>query len=240
MCRSGEYKKVPIAIIDETQVNGSETILDCVLNSPFVEEMLTKQWSKDNTDKEVMTMQQFKDSESAKRWFRFAADDLGAVLYPNICGSLSDSFDAFSYVKDVDSFTSLQKLSIQYLGSLAMYFAASRVKCKLLLLVCLYLIDIRANGTDVLSALVAWSAKRNITDEKAALQSALDTFEQEGLQNGSKPFSSGNPHSPDMGDLAVFGVLYAIRDMNAHKDAVQNRGGAVKEWYERMEKIVVK
>jgi len=42
-----------------------------------------------------------------------------------------------------------------------------------------------------------------------------------------------------MGDLAVFGVLYAIRDMKAHADAVLKRGGVVKDWYERMEKIVV-
>lgn len=86
----------------------------------------------------------------------------------------------------------------------------------------------------------ATPAKRNITDEKEALQSALDTFENEGLHNGALPFSSGNSSSPDMGDLAVFGVLYAIRDMNAHKYAVQDRGGAVKEWYERMEKVVAK
>lgn len=84
------------------------------------------------------------------------------------------------------------------------------------------------------------SAKRNITDEKAALQSALDTFENEGLRKGELSFSSGVANTPDLGDLAVFGVLYAIRDMNAHKDAVQNRGGVVKDWYERMEKIVVK
>jgi hypothetical protein len=83
-------------------------------------------------------------------------------------------------------------------------------------------------------------AKRGITDEKAALQSALDTFETEGLKNGSLPFSSGNPHTPDMGDLAVFGVLYAVRDMNAHADAVEKRGGVIKDWYERMEKIVVR
>ena len=68
----------------------------------------------------------------------------------------------------------------------------------------------------------------------------MDIFENEGLQSGSVPFSSGMPNTPDLGDLAVFGVLYAIRDMNAHKDAVQNRGGVVKDWYERMEKIVVK
>jgi len=207
---SGDYKKVPIAIIDEKQVNGSEDILNSLFNSPFVGKELNKRWSSNETS-EVMTLQQFKDSANAKKWFRFAADDLGAVLYPNICGTLSDSFDAFSYVKNIDSFTGLQKMSIQYLGSLAMYFAASKVK-----------------------------SKRNITDEKEALQSALDTFENEGLHNGALPFSSGNSSSPDMGDLAVFGVLYAIRDMNAHKYAVQDRGGAVKEWYERMEKVVAK
>ena len=126
--RSGDYKKVPIAIIDEKQVNGSEEILNTLLNSPYVEKILSKQWSNDTEP--TMTMQQFKESENAKKWFRFAADDLGAVLYPNICGTLGDSFDAFSYVKNVDSFTGFQKMSIQYLGSLAMYFAASRVKCE--------------------------------------------------------------------------------------------------------------
>jgi hypothetical protein len=75
-------------------------------------------------------MELFKNSENARRWFRFAADDLAALLYPNICGTLSDSCDAFSYVKNVDSFTTLQKVSIQYLGALAMYFAASKVKCE--------------------------------------------------------------------------------------------------------------
>lgn len=129
--RSGDYKKVPIAIIDEKQVNGSEDILNSLFNSPFVGKELNKRWSSNETS-EVMTLQQFKDSANAKKWFRFAADDLGAVLYPNICGTLSDSFDAFSYVKNIDSFTGLQKMSIQYLGSLAMYFAASKVKCELI------------------------------------------------------------------------------------------------------------
>ncbi|KAL3771670.1 hypothetical protein ACHAWO_001731 [Cyclotella atomus] len=208
-----DYKKVPIAIINNQQINGSKDILNSIFNSPYVQEGLAKQWSNNNnnTTKEVMTIQQFKESDTSKKWYRFASDDLGAVLYPNICGTIGDSFHAFDYVKNVDSFSPLQKLSIQYVGSLAMYFAASKVK-----------------------------SKRNITDEKAALQSALDKFEEEGLQNGALPFSSGNPTTPDLGDLAVFGVLYAIRDMNAHKDAVQNRGGVVKDWYERMEKIVVR
>ena len=233
--RSGNYKKVPIAIIDEKQVNGSEDILNSLFDSPFVEKELDKRWLS-NKANEMMTMQQFKDSANAKKWFRFATDDLGAILYPNICGTLSDSFDAFSYVKNVDSFTGLQKFSIQYLGSLAMYFAASKVKCKLIDLSCILM----AKSVTTYLHPAATTAKRNITDEKEALQSALDLFQNEGLEDGTLPFSSGNHNAPDMGDLAVFGVLYAIRDMDAHKYAVHNRGGAVKEWYERMEKIVVK
>ena len=132
---SGEYKKVPIAIINGHQVNGSEHILESILNLSHVKQTLEERWADENGC-EPMTMQQFQKSENALLWTRFAADHLAALLYPNICGSLSDSYDAFGYVKSVDSFSALQKISIQYLGALAMYFAASKVKCKLLLSVC--------------------------------------------------------------------------------------------------------
>ena len=81
-------------------------------------------------------------------------------------------------------------------------------------------------------------AKRNITDEKAALQEALDKYESEGLQNGQLKFSSGL-QCPDLGDLAIFGVLYSVRGLNAHNDAIQSRGGPIKDWYDRMNKQVV-
>ena len=42
-----------------------------------------------------------------------------------------------------------------------------------------------------------------------------------------------------MGDLAVFGVLYSVRGLNAHEDAIQSRGGPVKEWYGRMHNQVI-
>ena len=120
------------ALIDGNQINGSEQILESILSVPSVKNILEKRWAdaicKDDEDK--MTMQQFQKSESAQKWLRFAADDLAALLYPNICGSLSDSYDAFGYVNDVDSFSALQKISIQSLGTLAMYFAARKVKCE--------------------------------------------------------------------------------------------------------------
>ena len=115
---SGEYKKVPIAIIGDKQVNGSENILDTLLDLPTVQAVIDKQ-SND-----------FSKSENAQKWTRFAIDDLAALLYPNICGTLRDSYDTFGYVKNVDTFSPLQQISIQYIGALAMYFAASKVKCK--------------------------------------------------------------------------------------------------------------
>jgi microsomal prostaglandin-E synthase 2 len=205
---SGDYKKVPIAVIDEEQVNGSEQIIDALLNTQYVQHFLQSRWNDETSDKDattaIMTMQQFQNSENSQKWMRYAVDDLAALLYPNICGTLGDSYDAFSYVKNVDSFTGGQKLSIQLLGSLAMYFAASRVK-----------------------------SKRNITDEKKALQEALDKFEAEGLDNGKLSFCSGLA-TPDLGDLAVFGVLYSVNGLKAHTDSIQLRGGPVKEWYDRM------
>ena len=207
---SGDYKKVPIAVIDEEQVNGSEQIINALLETEHVQQYLQSRWNDESSDKnDVMTMQQFQNSENSQKWMRFAVDDLAALLYPNICGTLGDSYDAFSYVKNVDSFTGGQKLSIQMLGSLAMYFAASRVK-----------------------------SKRNITDEKKALKEALDQLEHEGLDDGKLSFCSG-VSTPDLGDLAVFGVLYSVNGLQAHTDSIQLRGGPVKEWYDRMHLAVM-
>lgn len=82
------------------------------------------------------------------------------------------------------------------------------------------------------------SAKRNITDEKAALNEALDKYESEGLQNGKLAYSSGRA-CPDLGDVAMFGVLYSVRGLNAHDNAIGQRGGPIKEWYENMSKQVL-
>ncbi|KAL7539654.1 hypothetical protein ACHAXR_009479 [Thalassiosira sp. AJA248-18] len=204
---SGDYRKVPIALIGEEQINGSDEILNSILDLTHVQNILKQRWADEITSDDshnTMTMQQFQRSDNAQKWSVFARDDLAALLYPNICGSIGDSYDAFGYVKNVESFSALQKMSIQSLGALAMYFAASKVK-----------------------------SKRNITDEKEALREALDKFESEGLQDGKLSYSSGL-QCPDMGDLAVFGVLYSVRGLNAHNDAIQSRGGPVKEWYDRM------
>ena len=99
--------------------------------------------------------------------------------------------------------------------------------------------DTNAHVLSVLNLLniIPPPAKRNIIDERVALNEALDRYESEGLQNGKLSYSSGRS-CPDLGDLAVFGVLYSVRGLNAHNNAIQLRGGPVKEWYDRMCKQV--
>ena len=99
---------------------------------------------------------------------------------------------------------SVQQISVQYLGSFAMYMAAAKVKKRI-----------------------------GITDERAALSEALDRFERDGLEGGRLQFSSGLD-KPDLGDLSVFGVLRSVDGLDAHDFAIGSRPGPLKDWYANM------
>lgn len=79
-------------------------------------------------------------------------------------------------------------------------------------------------------------AKRGITDERQALHDALTQLEQDGLGQ-EKLFVSGKDE-PNMGDLALFGTLRAVEGLPAHSEAIEQRGGKLPEWYDRMKKHV--
>jgi hypothetical protein len=123
--RSKDYRKVPIVTIDDAQINGSDEIVDGLLKEPTITAKLEERW-----DDGIMNMADFATSESATKWMKYANDDLASLLYPNICRTLSDSYGAFEYVNTVDTFSPLQRVTIRGLGSLAMYFAASKIKSK--------------------------------------------------------------------------------------------------------------
>jgi hypothetical protein len=140
---------VPIAKINNDIVlKGSDEIIKGLLQQKSVVSLLEQRWanthqcSNDAKSTKLTTLQDFvggsgisdlgggNDSKSTevKEWLRFANDELASLLYPNICRTWSDSYQAFSYVAKIDSFSTIQKISIQLLGSVAMYLAASRVK----------------------------------------------------------------------------------------------------------------
>lgn len=202
-----EYKKVPVATIDGEQINGSKEINDALLKHPFV--VANLQQKHDETPASTpMTLEQFTSSGNAERWGHFAREDLAPIIYPNICRSIAESFEAFKYVDHVENFSAVQKVLIRGIGSVAMYFAASKIK-----------------------------SKRNITDERETLKDAISLWEEEGLDKGNKLFSSGL-EKPDMGDIAMFGVIHSVSGLKAHDDAILKRDGVILDWYQRMKKEI--
>ena len=137
---SGKYTKVPIAKIENEQVNGSSDINAALLENSHLLNQLKNKWeqsalssSTGSNDESIMSMDTFQSSKEALKWMDFAKDDLAPILYPNICRSMSESFQAFQYVHDVEHFSTSQKVMIRGLGSVAMYIAASKIKCKFIL-----------------------------------------------------------------------------------------------------------
>ena len=113
-------------MIDGEQVNGSDEIVNKLVVHPYVTSNLNdKLQNSTSTDS-------FMHSDKSQEWEHFAREDLASLLYPNICRTWNDSYNAFSYVQTVDSFSSLQKFAIRNVGSLAMYYAASKIKSKYL------------------------------------------------------------------------------------------------------------
>jgi arsenate reductase-like glutaredoxin family protein len=141
---SKDYRKVPIATIigtttnnycdddddnsatNETnqlqeQLNGSHDIVQALLPQRIATTTTT-------TTSSTTAASINATSESAQKWTTFATDDLAPLLYPNLCNTLGNSYRAFGYVHSVDSFSAFQRISIQSLGSVAMYLAANSIK----------------------------------------------------------------------------------------------------------------
>ena len=206
----GDYRKVPIAIVDEGQVNGSDDIVRALLDHKYVESALNSRWkggesSGSSSQEKAMTMDSFRSGENSTKWADFASNDLAGLMYPNICRTLSDSYAAFGYVDNVTTFTPIQKGMIKGIGTLAMYMAASKIK-----------------------------KKRNIEDEQEALREAIRKWEQEGLDGGNRSFGSDRSQ-PDLGDITVYGTLHSVKGLPAFDMALAT-SPVVEAWYERMEK----
>jgi len=199
---SGDYLKVPIIKLDDEQINGSDEIIQSLLKNPFVKKKLEEKWFRTSS---TMTMERFAFSDEVKKWSRFANNELAPILYPNICRSLAESYSAFGYVNDVSSFSLTNRFLIRSIGSLAMFFAASKIK-----------------------------SKRKMTNEREALLFAISEWEKYGLKSGSKIFLSGLSQ-PNLGDIVMFGTLFSIQGLDTHTEVIEHRGGVVQKWYERMQ-----
>ncbi|EKX30989.1 hypothetical protein GUITHDRAFT_122806, partial [Guillardia theta CCMP2712] len=63
-------------------------------------------------------------------WMDWADKELAVLLFPNLTRSFSESYEAFSYVQEVPTFSLLDKYSNHVAGATAMWLAQGKLKKK--------------------------------------------------------------------------------------------------------------
>ncbi|KAG1354158.1 prostaglandin E synthase 2 [Cocos nucifera] len=216
-----DYKKVPILVVDGEQLVDSSDIIN----------KLSHRLHPDNSAV---------DEEEAK-WRRWVDEHLVHVLSPNIYRTTSEALESFDYIAkhgDVYSFPISENILEIKDGSiknpLDLCFAPPYWSCNSA--------DGNFSTTERFTAKYAGAAimyiiskklkkKYNITDERAALYEAAETWTK---ALDGRDFLGGS--KPNLADLAVFGVLRPIRYLKAGRDMVENT--QIGEWYQRMETAV--
>ncbi|KAH0456993.1 hypothetical protein IEQ34_014900 [Dendrobium chrysotoxum] len=140
--------------------------------------------------------------EEESKWRRWVDEHLVHVLSPNIYRTISEALESFSYITSHGNFSFHERLTAKYAGAAVMYLVSKKLK-----------------------------KKYNITDERAALYEAAETWSK---AIDGREFLGGS--RPNLADLSVFGVLRPIRYLKAGRDMVENT--SIGEWYQRMEAAV--
>lgn len=155
---SKDYRKVPIATFDivsssssssttvadthpSKTIFGSDEIIHHLMTEyPIIRKQLEQHWLQEqqqqllpskssSSSKPLMTYDTFLNHESAKVWTTYATNELAVWLYPNMCRTYRDSYTAFQYIHDPTlPYSTFQRYMIQYIGALAMTFAANKIK----------------------------------------------------------------------------------------------------------------
>lgn len=112
-------KKVPIARVNDIIITESSEIIKNITNN----------YAKIQLDKNKTNFDLFFPDDTQK-WSDWSEKELAIMLYPNITRSLKESFDCFSYVDNVDTWSKPRQIVIKYIGSGFMSLANSKIKKK--------------------------------------------------------------------------------------------------------------
>lgn len=109
---SENYKKVPIAVIDQQTIADSGKIIDYI-NLNLVP----------STDKSFLT-------EDSEEWMEWSEKKLAIMLYPNITRSFEESWECFEYANKVESWPIYHRYLVRSVGPVGMLFANGKIKKK--------------------------------------------------------------------------------------------------------------
>lgn len=104
------YRKVPIALVNGVQVNGSTDVINHIRDLP--DSNLTP------------------PSDLDRRWMVWVDDTFIHLIAPNIYRSASESLQTFNYIADNAKFSAWQRSTIRYAGAAAMYMIGRKLKTK--------------------------------------------------------------------------------------------------------------
>ena len=109
---SKDYKKVPVAIVNDVVIGDSNKIIKEILASIHNDQK--KSFVTDDTDE----------------WIEWSEKKLAVMLYPNITRSFEESWETFAYVNDVKEWSAPHQFIVRLLGTGAMSFANKKIKEK--------------------------------------------------------------------------------------------------------------
>ncbi|XVE94531.1 hypothetical protein REPUB_Repub02eG0016800 [Reevesia pubescens] len=201
-----DYNNIPYKIVEVNPMSKKEIKWSDYKKVPILkvdgEQMVDSSDIIDKLFHKINPDSSIPDGDEEKKWREWVDKRLVHVLSPNIYRTTFEALESFDYITTHGNFSFTERLVAKYAGATAMYFVSKKLK-----------------------------KKYNITDERAALYEAAETWVD--ALNG-RHYLGGS--KPNLADLAVFGVLRPIRYLKSGKDMVENT--RIGEWYTRMENAV--
>ncbi|KAL6504766.1 hypothetical protein OROHE_023524 [Orobanche hederae] len=200
-----DYYDIPYKIVEVNPISKKEIKWSDYKKVPILmvdgEEMIDSSDIINKLTKKIHPGSVKEDNEENK-WRSWVDNHLVHILSPNIYRTTSEALESFDYITSHGNFSFTERITAKYAGAAAMYFVSKRLK-----------------------------KKYNITDERAALYTAAETW-VDALKG--QDFLGGT--KPNLADLAVYGVLRPIRYLKSGKDMVEHT--RIGDWYSRMEIVV--
>ncbi|CAA0813363.1 Glutathione S-transferase family protein [Striga hermonthica] len=204
-----DYYDIPYKIVEVNPISKKEIKWSDYKKVPILmvdgEQMVNSSDIIDNLTKKIhpdVPADSVAEDSEEKKWRGWVDNHLVHILSPNIYRSASEALESFDYITSHGNFSFTERITAKYAGAAAMYFVSKNLK-----------------------------KKYNITDERAALYEAAETW-VDALKG--RDFLGGT--KPNLADLAVYGVLRPIRYLKSGRDMVENT--RIGNWYSRMENAV--
>lgn len=113
-----EFTKVPVAVLNGMTLGDSAGIIDKITEKINAGEFIVQK-----------PASEFYAKDTAE-WSEWADKKLAVMLYPNITRSMTESWECFGYIDNVETWNLPLRVATKTLGSFAMSFANGKIKKK--------------------------------------------------------------------------------------------------------------